>query len=196
MLTKAYQGCIVPLGVLFILSMALPARVSSVRTASGSDGVVGLRVSSVRTASGSGSPSGQPAWGGGSDRVVGSRLRPITQKAQKADKTDKACFTAEARALAERTAKVWQPDPDYDPVLGYSSSKGPRVGAPPVDSNGLAMPIKCVVNKDESKGSGTTPKFHCSVPGVVDADGDLVRNLTSRGSRGKSGTARSMASLL
>ena len=87
-----------------------------------------------------------------------------------------SCFTSEARALAEQRAKVWQePDPDYDPVLGYSPQKGPRKGAPTVDSAGLAKPIKCVANKDQNKGAGTTPKFHCSVPGVVDEDGDLVR---------------------
>ncbi len=89
---------------------------------------------------------------------------------------EKACFTKEARAEAERTAKVWQaPDADYDPVMGHSLSKGPRPGAPQVGSDGLALPIKCVANKDLTKGSGTTPKFHCSVPGAVDEDGDLVR---------------------
>jgi len=91
-------------------------------------------------------------------------------------KAEKACFSPEARALAERSAKVWQaPDPDYDPVLGYSSGKGPRVGAPRVDSDGLAAPIICTANKDETPGSGTTPKFHCSVAGVVDEDGELIR---------------------
>ena len=86
------------------------------------------------------------------------------------------CFTSEARALAEQRAKVWQePDPDYDPVLGYNTKNGPRVGAPEVDSAGLAKPIKCVANRDPTKGSGTTPKFHCSIPGVVDEDGDLIR---------------------
>jgi hypothetical protein len=86
------------------------------------------------------------------------------------------CFTSEARALAEQRAKVWQePDPDYDPVLGYSSNKGPRLGAPEVDSAGLASPITCVANKDLTKGAGTTPKFHCSVTGVVDEDGELIR---------------------
>lgn len=91
-------------------------------------------------------------------------------------KAQKSCFTAEARAEAERTAKVWQqPDPGYDPVLGYNP-KGPRrVGAPPVDSNGLALPIRCMANKDPNPGAGTTPKFHCSVPGVVDEDGELIR---------------------
>jgi len=44
-----------------------------------------------------------------------------------------------------------------------------------VDDNGLAQPIKCVANRDPTKGAGTTPKFHCSVPGVVDEDGDLIR---------------------
>lgn len=87
-----------------------------------------------------------------------------------------ACFTEQDRARAEQTAKVWRaPDPGYDPVLGYNPAKGPRRGAPPVDSNGLAKPINCVANKDESPGAGTTPKFHCSVQGVTDEDGQLVR---------------------
>jgi hypothetical protein len=86
------------------------------------------------------------------------------------------CFSSEARALAERTAKVWQePDPDYDPVLGYNTQKGPRTGAPQVDAAGLAAPITCVANPTPKKGSGTTPKFYCSVQGVVDEDGDLIR---------------------
>ena len=88
----------------------------------------------------------------------------------------KACFTREARAAAERTAKVWrEPDPGYDPVLGYNTAEGPRKGAPEVDENGLAKPFKCVANKDPNKGAGTTPKFHCSVEGVTEEDGDLVR---------------------
>lgn len=88
----------------------------------------------------------------------------------------KSCFTSTARADAERTAQVWrEPDPGYDPVLGYNPTNGPRVGAPQVDAEGLAAPITCVANKDETKGSGTTPKFHCSVSGVVDQDGDLIR---------------------
>jgi hypothetical protein len=88
----------------------------------------------------------------------------------------KVCFTPEARALAERSAKVWQePDPGYDPVLGYNPEKGPRLGAPKVNSDGLAEPIRCVADKKPDKGTGTTPKFHCSVPGVVDEDGDPVR---------------------
>jgi hypothetical protein len=89
---------------------------------------------------------------------------------------DKSCFTEQARAEAERTAKVWQaPDPDYDPVLGYSISKGPRRGAPPVDENGVARPFNCMANKDPSPGAGTTPKFHCSVAGITEGDGDLIR---------------------
>jgi hypothetical protein len=88
----------------------------------------------------------------------------------------KSCFTSEARALAEQSAKVWQqPDPGYDPVLGFDPAKGPRLGAPPVDSSGLARPIICVANKDPNPGAGTTPKFHCSIPGVVDEDGELIR---------------------
>ena len=94
----------------------------------------------------------------------------------KAQDKDKSCFTEQVRAEAERTAKVWQaPDPDYDPALGYSVSKGPRRGAPPVDSNGLARPIICVANKDPTPGAGTTPKFHCSMAGMTDQDGDLIR---------------------
>jgi hypothetical protein len=88
----------------------------------------------------------------------------------------KACFTGAEREKAEKTAKVYRaPDPDYDPVLGYNKSKGPRRGAPPVDSNGRVKPINCVANKDENPGAGTTPKFHCSVSGVTDNDGDLIR---------------------
>ena len=87
-----------------------------------------------------------------------------------------ACFTAAERARAEQTARVWRtPDPGYDPVLGYNPANGPRRGAPPVDENGLAKPIDCVANKDESPGAGTTPKFHCSVAGVTDEDGNLIR---------------------
>jgi hypothetical protein len=93
-----------------------------------------------------------------------------------AQKKDKPCFTPEARALAEQKARVWQePDPGYDPVLGYNPEKGPRPGAPEVDANGLAKPFKCVANKDPNKGAGTTPKFHCSVEGVTEEDGDLLR---------------------
>jgi len=87
----------------------------------------------------------------------------------------KPCFTKEARAAAERTAKVWrEPDPAYDPVLGYSPDKGPVKGAPEVDGAGLAKPFKCIANKDPRPGSGTTPKFHCSVEGVADEDGELI----------------------
>lgn len=87
-----------------------------------------------------------------------------------------ACFSADERARAERTAKVYRtPDPGYDPALGYNPANGPRRGAPPVDDNGLAKPINCVANKDEKPGAGTTPKFHCSVPGVTDDNGNLIR---------------------
>ena|SRR2546423_3906393 len=87
-----------------------------------------------------------------------------------------ACFTSEERARAEQSAKVWQePDPDYDPVLGYSTKDGPRLGAPPVESTGIAKLVNCVANKDPHPGQGTTPKFHCSVPGVVDEEGNLIR---------------------
>lgn len=87
-----------------------------------------------------------------------------------------ACFTSQERARAEQTAKVYRaPDPRYDPVLGYNPAKGPRRGAPPVDNKGLAKPINCVANRDESPGAGTTPKFHCSVAGNTDEDGNLIR---------------------
>ena len=87
-----------------------------------------------------------------------------------------ACFTSQERARAEQTAKVYRaPDPGYDPVLGYNPAKGPRRGAPPVDGRGLAKRIDCVANKDESPGAGTTPKFHCSVAGNTDEDGNLIR---------------------
>jgi len=87
-----------------------------------------------------------------------------------------ACFTSQERARAEQTAKVYRtPDPGYDPVLGYNPAKGPRRGAPPVDGRGLAKRIDCVANKDDSPGAGTTPKFHCSVAGNTDEDGNLIR---------------------
>jgi hypothetical protein len=87
-----------------------------------------------------------------------------------------SCFTPEARKQAEQTARVFrEPDPGYNPVLGYNPAEGPRRGAPPVDANGFARPINCVANKDPSPGAGTTPKFHCSVPGVVDGNGELIR---------------------
>src|SRR5215471_1000304 len=87
-----------------------------------------------------------------------------------------SCFKSETRELAERKARVWQePDPDYDPVLGFNPKKGPRRGALEVDAAGLAKPLNCVANKDPRKGSGTTPKFHCSVPGVLDDKGVPIR---------------------
>ena len=87
-----------------------------------------------------------------------------------------ACYSQAERDRAEQTAKVYRaPDPGYDPVLGYNPANGPRAGAPPVDENGLAKPINCVANPDPSPGKGTTPKFHCSVQGVTDDNGNLVR---------------------
>ena len=86
------------------------------------------------------------------------------------------CFSADERARVEKTARVYRaPDPGYDPVLGYNPTKGARRGSPRVNSEGIAQPINCVANKDETPGAGTTPKFHCSVPGVKDAAGNLVR---------------------
>jgi hypothetical protein len=90
--------------------------------------------------------------------------------------SQQACFSADERAKAEKTARVYRaPDPGYDPVLGYNPAKGPRKGSPPVGADGLARPINCVANKDETPGAGTTPKVHCSIPRNVDGDGDLVR---------------------
>jgi hypothetical protein len=87
-----------------------------------------------------------------------------------------ACFTAAERERAEQTAHVYRrPDPRYDPLLGYNPAIGPRRGAPPIDTNGIAKPFNCVANKDENPGAGTTPKFHCSVQGVSDGDGNLIR---------------------
>ena len=88
----------------------------------------------------------------------------------------RACFTKEAREQAERSAKVWQqPNQGYDAVLGYNPSVGPRKGAPPVDAEGRAKPFSCVAAKKENEGTGTTPKFYCSVRGVVDEDGEPIR---------------------
>jgi len=88
----------------------------------------------------------------------------------------KSCFSQEARDVAERTAKVYrQPDPGYDPVLGYNPAVGPRAGAPAVGPDGLAQAITCVADPKENEGSGTTPKFYCSVPGAVDERGEPVR---------------------
>ena len=87
-----------------------------------------------------------------------------------------ACFSAQERERVERTAKVYRtPDPRYDPVLGYNPAKGPRKGSPPVNANGTAKPVNCVARRDEKPGAGTTPKFHCVVPGNTDASGELVR---------------------
>ena len=74
----------------------------------------------------------------------------------------KVCFSSDERERAERTAKVWaQPDPGYDPALGYNPANGPRKGAPPVDDTGRAQTINCVANKDETPGAGTTSHRPC-----------------------------------
>jgi len=106
-------------------------------------------------------------------------------------RAQQACFTAEERARAEQTARVYRaPDPGYDPVLGYNPEKGPRHGAPPVDDNGLAKAMNCVANKDEKPGAGTTPKFHCSVAGVTDDDGNLIRYKVKPHFKGQSADKR------
>ena len=88
----------------------------------------------------------------------------------------KACFTKATRAEAERTARVYQqPDPAYDPALGYNPATGPRPGSPRVGDDGKAAPVNCVAAVKNKEGTGTTPKFYCSVPGVVDEDGQAVR---------------------
>jgi len=93
-----------------------------------------------------------------------------------AQQATKACFTPQARSVAEQTARVWiEPDPGYDPVLGFNPANGPRRGALQLGDDGMALPLKCMANKDDTPGSGTTPKFHCSVAGVTEADGDLIR---------------------
>lgn len=102
-----------------------------------------------------------------------------------------SCFSSEARELAERTARVFrEPDPGYSPVLGFNPMKGPRRGAPPVDSTGLARAITCVANKDLNQGAGTTPKFHCSVPGNVDDNGELIRYKVKPHFKGQSSEKR------
>jgi hypothetical protein len=93
-------------------------------------------------------------------------------------------FTHPRKRLALRPKHVLWPNAQqkfgriragYDPVLGYDPAKAARRGAPPADPAGLAKPIVCTANKDKSPGAGTTPKFHCSVAGVTDEDGDLIR---------------------
>src|SRR4026209_1200647 len=102
-----------------------------------------------------------------------------------------ACFSSQERARAEQTAKVYRaPDPGYDPVLGYNPANGPRRGAPPVAENGKAKPINCVANKDDKPGAGTTPKFHCSVQGVTDEDGNLIRYKVKPHFKGQSADKR------
>jgi hypothetical protein len=92
-----------------------------------------------------------------------------------AQKAGRACFGNATRDTAKRSAKVWMPVAGYDPVLGYDPAEGPRRGAPPVNDAGFATPVVCVANPDPSPGKGTTPKFYCSVEGVTDDDGDLIR---------------------
>ncbi len=86
----------------------------------------------------------------------------------------KLCFSRETRKAAEMHALVWhEPDPGYDPVLGYDPARGPRAGAPPVGDDGLARPIKCTAVQHD-KGTGTLPKFYCTVEGVTDEKGKPI----------------------
>jgi hypothetical protein len=88
----------------------------------------------------------------------------------------KICFAADEHARVEKTARVYRaPNPAYDPVLGYDRAKGPRVGSPRVNADGLAQPVNCVANRNETPGAGTTPKFFCSVPGITDSEGKPIR---------------------
>ncbi|HTH50909.1 MAG TPA: hypothetical protein VL501_03190 [Pyrinomonadaceae bacterium] len=88
-----------------------------------------------------------------------------------AAQTQKRCYAANARV----GAKLYRtPDAEYDPVLGYSRSTGPRRGSPAVDDNGFAQPIKCVAAPKSKEVKGTLPKFYCTQPGNVDEDGKQV----------------------
>jgi hypothetical protein len=80
----------------------------------------------------------------------------------------KPCYAGNARVGA-RVYKA--PDTDFDPVLGYSRSAGPREGSPAVDANGMALPVKCMAAPRTKQGKGTTPKFYCTPQG---ADRDVV----------------------
>src|SRR5260370_7641476 len=72
-----------------------------------------------------------------------------------------SCFPPEARRQAEQTAKVFrEPDPGYNPVLGYNPAEGPRRGAPPVGSDGLAHPINSVPPIKTKKRTATTPQSY------------------------------------
>ena len=90
-------------------------------------------------------------------------------------KGGKKCFGSAAKTSALSAVRVWmQPDASYDPVVGYGS-EGPRRGAPPSDDSGRTLPLVCSANPKTDAGGGTTPKFYCSVAGVTDNDGDLIR---------------------
>jgi hypothetical protein len=92
-----------------------------------------------------------------------------------AQKAKKTCYSAAARVNAERTAKVYMtPDADYDPVLGYDRSAGPRKGSPPVDDKGRGLPVNCMAAPKDNKVAGTLPKFYCSVDGNTDEGGKAV----------------------
>src|ERR1051325_8154698 len=126
-----------------------------------------------------------------SKRMVLPLVVFITGMASSRSAAQQVCFTSQERARAEQSAKVYRaPDPGYDPVLGYNPAMGPRRGAPPVNENGLARAINCVANKDERPGAGTTPKFHCSVAGVTDDEGNLIRYKVKPHFKGQSADKR------
>lgn len=86
----------------------------------------------------------------------------------------KLCFSRETRKTAESHARVWhEPDPGYDAVLGYNPGTGPRAGAPPVGDDGLAKAVTCTA-VEHDKGTGTTPKFYCTVQGATDENGKPI----------------------
>src|SRR4051812_36104908 len=84
----------------------------------------------------------------------------IAQRSDNVKKT-KPCYAANARVAAKF---YMPPDPDFDPVLGYSRSAGPRKGSPVVDENGFAQPIKCIAAPRSKDVKGTLPKFYCTAP--------------------------------
>ena len=81
---------------------------------------------------------------------------------------------AAERALAEQRAKVWQaPDPDYDPVLGYNPTR-PAPGAPELMTRAREAHYLRREHRPDPR-RWHDAEFHCSIAGVVDEDGELIR---------------------